>query len=95
MHKILFNFLIVGVSLAGIQGASAMEDDNQSSRTPRKLQDTPEIQNIQRIPCAPMKASARHFGRTRVEKSPNEYEMIGGTLWKKVQSETPSMVAYK
>ncbi len=95
MNKILFNFLIVGVSLSGIQGASAMEDDNQFPPTPRMLQDIQEIQIIQRFPCSPMKTSARHFGLARVENSPNEYEMGGGTLWKKVQSRPVSMKTYK
>ncbi len=94
MNKILFNFLIVGVSLAGIQGASAMEDDNQNP--PQPLRIFRNVKNIpSRIPCTPMKSSARHFGHAREAESPNEYEMVGGILWKKVPPRPTAMNTYK
>lgn len=84
MNKVLFNFLVVGVSFVGLQNASAVKSGKTVINMVEQEGDvyrTPKKEKKKMIPHGPMKPKLRSFGEAKVVKFPEKNEMRGNARW--------------
>lgn len=75
MHKILFNFFIIGTALVGIQGASAVKLGNKS------IDERDVNTQVLRVPSAPFKTNLYSKARKIAAHSDGRFRVRGNNMW--------------
>jgi hypothetical protein len=96
MNKILFNFLIVGASLASLQSAYAVKVKGQP------LEERNPNTQVKRIPCSPIKKKIYSSGEysapeKKIQNSKGKFILVGHNPWKEdptgIEIRTPYRLA--